>query len=178
MKRKLALIVGLLGAPVLALGSGLSLYSDATLTDCTLSDHEARIATVHVAEDSDRGATGIRFRIVGSAGFTGVWLSESTTYVTVGNSQTDLSMGFGECLFGRFSVLTVTYQMFGTSTCSSLEIAPAQGFPVSLCQSCIFHEEPCIDNRALHVNCSGSFDCNPLATQSTTWGRVKALYRE
>jgi hypothetical protein len=181
MKRKLAfaVVIGLFCAPALVLGgSGLSLYSDVTLTNCALSDQAAGTATVYVAEQSNDGATGIRFRIVGNSGFTGVWLSDSTPYVTVGNSQTDLSMGYGVCLLGKFPVLTVTYQLFGTSTCSLLEIAPAQGFPVSLCISCSFNETPCIGNHALHVNCPGPFDCNPVAAEPSTWGRVKSLYRD
>jgi hypothetical protein len=173
----LALIAGLLAAPVLAFGNGFSIYSDATLTNCTLSDDANGTSTVYVVHDSNAGATGVRFRIAGSAGFTGVWLSESTPYFKVGNSQTDISIGFS-CLFGSFPVLMVTYQLFGTSTCSTLEIAGPQGFTVPICQQCQFDEHPCLNSHVLHVNCDGSIDCNPTATESTTWGGVKALYRD
>jgi len=155
----------------------LSLYSDPAFTECTLSDAAPGVVKVYMAEWSDYGATGLRFRIAGSPGFTGVWLSETSPFVTIGNSQTDLSMGFGFCLTSRFLVLTITYQMFGTSTCSQLSIVGAQGFSEPICTGCIFSEEPCYGYDPLHVNCSGPFNCNPLPVEPSTWGRVKSLYR-
>jgi len=63
--------------------------------------------------------------------------------------------------------------LFGTSTeCSTLDVAPAAGFPCVVATSgggCI--DEICVyDVGGLHVNC-------PVATEPTTWGKVKALYR-
>src|SRR5689334_21034756 len=89
----------------------LSLYSDPAFSECTLSDTAPNIVNVYMAEWSDLGATALRFRVVGSPGFTGVWLSETSPFVRIGNSQTDLGLGFGQCLTNRFLVLTMTYQM-------------------------------------------------------------------
>ena len=173
-----AVIAGicLTSAPGTVEGAHLSIYSDPALTQCTLSDASPRVSSVYVAETTD-AATGVRFRVAPSPGFTGVWLGDSSPYQPIGSSQTDLSLGFGACLAGKFLVLTLTYQLFGTSTCSELAIAPAVGFPVSICVPCA-GETPCVGDQPLHVNCSGSFDCGPLATESTTWGKVKSLYRD
>lgn len=130
----------------------------------------------YVAETSEE-ATGLRFRIAADPGFTGVWLSETSPFLTVGNSQADLSIGFNSCMVGHFPVLTISYQLFGTSTCSTLSIVAAPGFLEPLCISCSFHEVKCSGLDPLHVNCTGSFDCNPVPVQSSTWGRVKALYQ-
>ena len=154
----------------------ISIYSDATLSECTLSDASPRVTSVYVAETSDE-ATGLRFRVAASPGFTGVWLAETSPFTTIGDSQTDLSIGFGSCMGGHFLALTISYQLFGTSTCSDLSIVAAPGFPEPLCTSCSFHEVRCSGLDPLHVNCSGSFDCNPVPVESSTWGRVKALYR-
>jgi hypothetical protein len=161
--------------PEIVEGAHLSIYSDPALTQCTLSDASPGAVSIYVAETTDE-ATGVRFRVAPSPGFTGVWLGDSSPYHPIGSSQTDLSLGYGACLDGKFLVLTLTYQMFGTSTCSELAIAPAVGFPVSICVPC-FGETPCIGDEPLHVNCSGSFDCNPLPVEPSTWGSVKALYR-
>jgi len=164
-------------APGIALSDyRLALYSDSALSDCTLDDYAPRIMSIYVAETSHE-ATGVRFRIAASPGFTGVWVSETTPFFKLGDSQTDLSIGFGQCLDGHFLVLTMTYQLFGTSTCSTLSIGPPPGFPVPLCTSCVFHEVSCAPPGALHVNCQGGVNCNPVATEPTTWGKVKALYR-
>jgi hypothetical protein len=181
MKRKLALVlaVGVMCAPEFAFGTGrVSIYSDAALTQCTLSDASPVIGNIYVAESSTFGATGLRFRIAESSGFTGVWLSESSPYYPIGSSRSDLSLGFGACLVGKFPVLSMTYQFYGTSTCSDLSIAAAVGFPVPICTSCSFGEWPCEGFDTLHVNCSGSFNCNPVPVEPNTWGSVKALYRD
>lgn len=153
----------------------LQIYSDAALTQCTLSDAAPATVNIYVAEHSWDGATGSRFRIAASGGFTGAWLGEISPFVTIGTSPTDVSIGYGYCGVGTFLVLKMTYQLFGTSTCSTLSVAPAVGFPVPICTYCFFGEYPCEGYDDLHVNCSGT--CGPVATEPATWGKVKALYR-
>jgi hypothetical protein len=155
----------------------ISLYSDAALSECTLSDASPSVINVYVAETSDE-ATGLQFRVAADPGFTGVWVSDSSPFFTIGNSQTDLSIGFGACMVGHFQVLTIRYQLFGTSTCSKLSIVATPGFAEPLCTACSFVEVRCSGYEALHVNCSGSFDCNPVPVEPSTWGSVKALYRD
>lgn len=168
----------LLVAPALSFGfSRLQVYADPSLTQCTLTDTSPRIAHIYVAATSYECGTGVRFRVAESAGFTGVWVSEVSPYVPVGNSRTDVAMGFGFALTGQITLLDMTYQLIGTSVCSTISIAPPQGFSVPICTGCIFIELPCTTGEPLHVNCDGSFNCNPLTTESSTWGRVKALYR-
>jgi hypothetical protein len=154
----------------------LSIYSDVALTDCTLSDTSPNIVNVYVAENSFYGAIGFRVSIGASPGFTGVWLGETSPFQKLGTSPTDLSVVFGSCRTGSFLVLTMSYQLFGTSTCSNLAVAAASGLLAPVCLDC-FDEAPCVGNVSLHVNCTGLFDCNPVPVEPSTWGRVKALYR-
>lgn len=179
MKTKLVLaaIVGLACTPALALSQeNLRLYADPAFTQCTLSDAAPGVVSVYVAMTvSD--ADWVRFRVAASSGFTGVWLSDASPFFLLGSSQTDLGVAFNNCLGGTFLVLTMAYQLFGTSTCSELAIAPPVGFPVPFFDSCFFAEYPLWHNSPLHVNCDGSLDCNPVPVESSTWGRVKALYR-
>lgn len=178
MRGRLTLaVLGLTCVPALAFGGGfLSLYSDAALTQCSLSDVVPGTANVYLTELPNGGATGSRFRVAASPGFTGVWLSETSPFTTIGNSQTDLSVGFGNCRDGRFVVLTMTYQLYGTSECSQLSFTPALGQTELYCLDCSFGME-CNGLYPLYVNCSGSHGCDPLPVESTTWGSVKALYR-
>jgi len=155
-------------------GGSILIFSDAALTNPTLADNQPGMKNLYVVNTDFIASTGLRFRTVAGVGFTGVWLSESSPFITVGKSTKDLSIGFGSCLFAPVMVLTMTYQFFGTSAaCSALSIAPPDGFPFALCNSgggCI-DELPCLGLGSLGVNC-------PVATESTTWGRVKALYRD
>jgi hypothetical protein len=168
----LACIAGVVNAQTIP---SIRLYADPAFTQCTLSDTAPGVVTVYAALYAF-DADGVRFRVAASPGFTGVWLSDATPYFKVGSSPTDLSVAFGKCLVGINLVATFTYQLFGTSTCSDLATAAPVGFPFPYYDTCGFTGDP-LSPASLHVNCSGSFDCIPVATEPTTWGRVKALYR-
>jgi hypothetical protein len=153
-------------------GDRLVIFSDEGLTDSTLTDDAPRTVSLYVVHRNFDYGTGVRFATAADPGFTGVWLSETSSHYTMGKSTTDISVSYGLCRPSPVVVLTMVYQMFGTSeSCSKLSIAPAAGFSDAVCFShggC-FYENAC-QTGALHVNC-------PVATESTTWGRVKALYR-
>ena len=152
----------------------LQIFSDVAMTDSTISDNAPRIVNLYVVEiGSFWGATGVRFSTEPTAGFTGVWLGDSSAFVTVGNTQTDLSVGYGACIPPPIVVVTMSYQLFGTSeACSQLRIVPADNFRwvISGDVDCFFAEGIITDLGNLHVNC-------PVAVEPTTWGAVKALYR-
>jgi len=152
----------------------LHIYSDATLTDSTISDDSPRIVNIYVVEKgSFRGATGVRFAIEPTPGFTGVWLGDTTTHFKVGNSPTDVAVGYGACIPPPILVLTMSYQFFGTSSpCSELRVVPPAccSGVVAPDVDCFFAEGQITDLRSLRVNC-------PVATEPTTWGKVKSLYR-
>ncbi|HET6350123.1 MAG TPA: hypothetical protein VFH88_13670 [Candidatus Krumholzibacteria bacterium] len=174
----IAALTGLACVPGLAFSDGfLSLYADPGFTQCTLSDTTPRTVNIYLVELPISGATGIRVRIAADPGFTGVWLDDASPFATVGDSQTDFSAGFGTCENNRFLVLTMTYQLFGTSTCIQLSIAAVSGFIYPICTDCSFGQDNCSGVYPLHINCDGSFGCSPLAVESATWGAVKALYR-
>jgi hypothetical protein len=174
MKRRVLVLLVLLSLASSTTHAALVIFSDAAMTDSTINDNGPQIVSFYVAEVNPDGNTGLRFSTEASAGFTGVWLGDTSPFVTVGSSPTDISVGYGWCFMGgTLHVLTATYQLFGTSApCSELRIAAADGFAVVLAGSsgCLFGEMPIRDLGGLHVNC-------PVATEPTTWGKVKALYR-
>lgn len=151
----------------------LLIFSDEGLTDSTLVDDAPRIVNLYVVHTDFDYGTGVRFATIADPGFTGVWLGDASSYYPLGNSTTDLSIAYGACLAAPVLVVTISYQMYGTSAaCSRLRIAPAAGFSAAICLSgggC-WSENAC-QTGTLHVNC-------PVATEPSTWGRVKALYRE
>jgi hypothetical protein len=152
----------------------LQILSDEALTDSTINDDIPRVVTLYVVESgSFTGATGARFSIKPSAGFTGVWLGDASQFATFGSSPTDIGIGYGACIPPPILVLMMTYQLFGTSTpCSELRVAPIDGsmWVVAPDVNCSFSEGIITDLGRLQVNC-------PTATEPTTWGKVKSLYR-
>jgi len=101
---------------------------------------------------------------------------------------------YDTCLPGPYYRLaTLTYMAYGTSTCAELEIVPHPGAESVEEKDCNYQTNGGAHVRNLRVAtisdclpCSGvfsypgagvPFDCSPLPTVQTTWGRVKALYR-
>ena len=152
-------------------GRRLAIFADEGLTQSTLEDNVPRIASLYVLDSGDY-STGVIFATEPSPGFTGVWLGDVSDFLVFGNSQTSISIGYGSCHPLPVVALTMTYQLLGTSVCSELRITPPDGTPCVLSPDtgCAWLEHCITDLGHLGVNC-------PVATESTTWGSVKALYR-
>jgi hypothetical protein len=129
-------------------------------------------------------AVGVRFGIAES-GINWQRIGIATPYVSVGSFD-DLSIGFGLCLT-QYPAVIATLQYFAseTSPCGTISVVAPSGFVSAFFNDCVF-QELIINPRYLTVN--GVYDvppggedpscfCPPAATQPTTWGRVKALYR-
>jgi hypothetical protein len=152
---------------------------------CEVDDLQPGLITVNVVLNGGNiWVSGAAFRIGSSAGFTGVLLSEQYRGGSspLGNVNMGVGVAFNSCLqsYAGIEIVKLTYQVFGTSTpCSVLEVLPRPGeesIVVADCNSVI------IPTRALgpmfinyNTGC-GNIWC-VLATEPTTWGRVKALYR-
>lgn len=147
----------------------IELFSDEALTSHTLIDDAPRIVDVYVAHfGMEIGTTGCAIKLVPSAGFTGVWLGDTSSYIVFGDSQAGITVLYNQqCFFGSTVMFKARYQLFGTSTCSSLHTA-SQYSALPYCDHCF--SEYLLPSSSLSINC-------PLPTQPTTWGRVKALYR-
>jgi hypothetical protein len=111
-----------------------------------------------------------------------------------GSTQTGITLCYGECLFGEFMIASVTYMAYGTgSNCGLLQIVPhpsAQTVDGTRCAG----DPETLEVQDLYVgpgpigNCGcatahvfpgtpSAQSCLPVAVQSSTWGAIKALYR-
>lgn len=97
-----------------------------------------------------------------------------------GNPTDGFLINFNDCLESPLLV-TLTYQLFGTSgSCGTIDVVPYPGDESIVVLPCA--EGPWVATQSqgpIVVNpgdgCGGTW-CT-LATQQSTWGRVKALYR-
>lgn len=158
---------------------------------CLAIDTQPGFITVSVHSYSDYAgnpeALGAQFRVAAGAGFTGVLVSEDYTSSTVhiGNVTDGLQVAFGTppegCHSGDFVIVRLTYQVFGTSApCSTLEVLPYPGDSSVMVMDCNDNLLPTSPYGPVWINYSsacGGLWCVPLATEPTTWGKVKALYR-
>jgi hypothetical protein len=169
-------------------GGRVALYSDASLSQCTLSDAgpgTADIYVVHRIAGSDAaayGVVGIMFSLAPSAGFNGTWLEDIVPAGMLGNgiSPSGIAVGYISCRSVDTVVLNARYQIYGTSsTCSNLEAAPHPNNCCIITSTCTFQDFLEVDGGRLVINADQSCLCDAtVATESTTWGRIKAMYRD
>jgi len=178
--KRLALMVLMLAAlasPAFAQYGGLGLFSDVQGNSCNLTDAGGTIQ-VHVFHILNPGeeSSGSRWKMVPPAGAVWVYLAFSSTFSSIGQADSDISIGYSGCL------TTTTYlgMAFWTSavpggTCTYVTItAPLGGEAEGT--DCDFAAVILRKSGVAIVNPDAGCQCN-IPTQPSTWGQVKALYR-
>lgn len=163
----------------------IELFSDEALSQCALTDANSGIGNVYVVHHiaDPLGTDALYFRLVSSPGFTGTWLEDivrAPARATIGTSQAGFAIAYPmPCPTGSILVLQARYQLFGTSSpCSFVEAAPWEGICCIIVLGCWNTAEYPADGDRIHVNPDVSCSCAvPVATEPTTWGRIKAMYR-
>jgi hypothetical protein len=168
MKKRLALAL----LPFIFVGSALAdhigIYRDSTAQSCNLAPGFNNTSVV--MDRFSTGTNGVRFRVDFSNAPGSTFLSFNTPFVTVGSLTSDLSVGYGLCLAGSF----VSGTMTAILNPGYIEVLPATGFPAIIFDAC-FGEYPATGGKAF----IGDGDCVPVnPVEPSTWGSVKALYRD
>jgi hypothetical protein len=187
MKRFALIMVCLLAlaAPAFAQTAGhvgdISAYADDTGSSCNVNAPGGggllNVYIVHKFSDAG-GATGCRFKVLFPA--TGLsYVTFATTFTPIGNPTTDLSLGYGSCV--------TTTTNLGNLLFINTAAVPANGYitftapdggiyPNPIATDCLFGEYQVKTGSAI-VNGDGTHQCD-IATQPTSWGKVKALYHQ
>lgn len=163
--------------------------------DCSLLDATPGLRTIHVLHTLSPGAKASRFRIVSGPGVTMTYVSEVHYFpMTVGNTQSGISICYGDCLAGDHLLVTMTYMAYGTSSyCSKVQVAghPASGNVEAIrCNDVpvrMYMEDLSVSATLGGCGCPFArsipgtpqyFDCSPVPVEQKTWGAIKALYRD
>ena len=157
----------------------ISVFADNNASSCALLDQNEEQFTVYVFHTNVSGMAFSDFRVTASGGFSATYLNE--TYAQpghVGDFRNGISLAYGLCMNGPLLLGSISYQGHGTSaSCSYLDVV-AWRYPWPATEDCSFEDHPAPPLGKLYVNPSPQ--CQPfctVATQPTTWGSVKALYR-
>ena len=168
MKRLLLLISSLLVISTTSWADLIGVYSDATGASCNLGAAGQFNPNATVIHRFTQGATGSRFKVTFPAGTS--FFGFNTPYVPVGALNSDLSLGYGQCLNGMIVLGTIN-AVYGAGT-GTVEKADLQ--PIILYTDCVFAELPATGGN-FYVG--GSDYCGSTPVEPSTWGSVKALYR-
>lgn len=155
----------------------INLYADPAHTVRETFDTAPGLLKVYVVHEYTTGATSSAFRIVGSPGFTGTWVSDSSPFSAIlGATPTGVYMSYAKCIASPTLIFEITYALAGTSsTCSFLEVVNHPDLPFIMTPNCSADEPGPAHGGKLLVNPDSS--CSTVATQQSTWGRIKSLYR-
>jgi len=139
--------------------------------------------TIYVVHTS-AGATGTRFRLERSGGqlWWSYWWTTSNFAVSGNPEQEGITIDYGSCLNGSIVAAGFLYELFPPSgECRFLTpVAHADAesgeVEVTLCDQSVV----AATGRPLTVNYSPQCVpwCNTVPVEHTTWGQIKALYRE
>jgi hypothetical protein len=185
MRFSVILIAILLVVPAAAMAQHgvIGLFADETATSCEMVDNGQGILDIYVMHTLVAGSTASEFMVQPSAGFTAMHIGDTTPYLYIGNSQTGISVAYGECLTAPIHIMTITYLFDGTSSaCGYLEVVadpnavPVPGIYMTDCVLPVPNKfSP--QGGKLFVNGDGSCPCmSPVPTEESTWGQIKAMY--
>jgi hypothetical protein len=169
MKKVLLLMVAVLMISSVAMADHLGIYADTQGTSCALGAPGFYNLNAHVMHKFSAGTTGSRFKITVPVG--SMIFAFNSPFLASGIPTSDESVGYGGCQTGSFVIGSLVAQL----TAGQLKIEVADLQPFLMHTDCTFTELP-IHGGAAYVGTTG--DCEePLATQQSTWGKVKSLYK-
>jgi hypothetical protein len=160
----------------------IELFADANHTSCQLVD-TGGLVTVYAVQTGPVQSGLVRFKAPKPACWTGAtWVGDSSIFASVGDSQTDWAISWGQCRSLPVVAGQILYITTGASQpcCSYLpQRSPIyDGYDSFTWTDCSFGEHPSTVGSGVTINANASCSCqSPVATQPATWGRLKALYR-
>jgi hypothetical protein len=123
----------------------VGIYSDVSGIGCTLSDKAPGLIAYYVVvrPEPGGGTTGAQFAAPKPSCFTASYVGDSAApgMLTIGNSQTDISVGFGACLEDPAYILSINYFGLGTTPpCCAYPVVAAPNKSGIIVVDCTFAE--------------------------------------
>jgi hypothetical protein len=180
----------------------IGIYGDNAGTNCNLNDKYTGLQQYYVVHTNTLGATACQFSAPKPWCLLATYLSDAPIFpVTIGNSQTGVSVGYGACRSGFIHVLTLQFFTQGLSPnccCYFVQpdpLVPSRRIEVVDCAFQIVYANGgwgyinalprCVCDLcatgAYSPECGGGWeDClnPPVPVRESTWGAVKHVYSE
>jgi hypothetical protein len=104
----------------------IGIFSDNAGTNPFITDAAPGLLSVYVVHVATAGATACQYKATKPPCMTATYLSDTNVFgVTIGNSQTGVSIGYGTCRVGTIHVQTISYFASGTTpSCCYYPVVP------------------------------------------------------
>ncbi len=166
MKRTVSIWAAILLVPVLAgaQGGAICLYADPNGVECGFDDSAPGPRKIYVLHTLATGVTSSQFSVPVPACMAGAtWLEDTWVFpVTLGESPTGVSIGYGFCVAEPTHILTIDYFLSGTSLPDcGLPVLPHPARPFVEAADCDHEVIPATGGTS-HVNSSLACQCEEL----------------
>jgi hypothetical protein len=159
-------------------GGAIDLYGNNSGTAELVYDSTPGLVVIYVVHTFEPlgGAAACQFSAPKPACFAGTYLSDTSVFpVTIGNSQSGVSVGYGSCRQYPIHVLTIAFFGLGTTSCCYYPVLPDPNEPSGqvVAVDCGQQLVP-VTAGATVVNFV--YGCYSIPVEETSWGKVKSLY--
>jgi hypothetical protein len=188
MKKVLLMTLALMMCAGAAMADHIGIYADTDGLSCALTTLVSPPGNnaFYVIHKLNPGATAAQFKITDATAGALFATTQTTPYLALGTWNTDWSLAYGGCIIGQHVLATLNFLWFGQPlTCNqTLSVDPAPTSPVPGAIALVDCANPAnlksaSGGRAFagpgNDQCPAG--CGEVATETTTWGSVKALYR-
>ena len=184
MRRVLPMcLVLLLGASVAFAQVGrVGVFGDPAGASCVFTEVAAPAMTqVYLVHIEATETTGSQFSAPKPACLNATYLFDNNVFqVVLGNTQTGIAIGYGECKSGTFHICTMNFMSAGTSPdCCIYYVLPDPTLPSEEYEfvDCQFNVVPG-GGKAGVVTQTAACDCVTIPNEQSSWGKIKSLYSE
>jgi hypothetical protein len=165
----------------LAQAGSIGVFRDPGGSDCHLDDKTAGVTAIYIVHVGATGAMGSQYAAPRPSCFAATYLSDVNMFpVTIGNSQTGVSIGYGTCRSGPIHLQTINFFTQAlTQSCCRYSVVAHPG-----AESGDIEMVDCFETiltagsvRAI-VNGSDTCPCGGPSKDASSWGKVKTLYTD
>jgi len=187
MRKILTLALALTMCSGAAMADSVGVYTSAAATSCAVAPTAFGLVTLYIVHDTDGGRVS-KFMVNDLLGLTPTGTSVTPGFISIGTYAGGIEIAYPTCQNGKIVIGTLGYfyQLESMSCARTVQVVPHPGSEVPGeviavdCNTPFGNIETAVGGRAWGGNdseaCGG---CLPptVATQESTWGGVKALYR-
>jgi hypothetical protein len=139
----------------------IGIFSNNTGTNCNITDAAPGLLSVYVVHVNSTGATACQYKAAKPACMTATYLSDTNLFgVTIGNSQTGVSIGYGGCRNGNIHLQTISYFASGTTPACCSYPATCDPLGYNACSGGLIDFVDCDFNPTLGTGAAGVINGN------------------
>jgi hypothetical protein len=158
---------------------GFAPFADTEGIDPFIIDDTPGMLTIHIVQNFTigEGATASQFSAPQPSCFVATYLSDTAVFpVTIGNSQTGVAVGYGQCLTAPIHVLSISFFAQGlTGECCFYWLQPDPNLPSGEIEAVNCNNEIVfMPAGAGVINPDGRLCGTPVVP--TTWSKIKSMY--